>query len=137
MVKQSTLGILKNVGNKNFWKTALNMNPNVDSDGSMDFDEDKRQNDSYLDLPSFPCFYASLHDKCRISNTEPKYTKYSMPEVHNSKLKLCQTLLRVATLSETACYGLEVSDISHREYIIDEKKKKLVVKSNSNKCKKD
>ncbi|XP_043281636.1 neuroblastoma-amplified sequence-like [Venturia canescens] len=113
MVKQSTLGILKNVGNKNFWKTALNMNANVDSDGSIDFDEDKRHNDSLADAPSFPCFYASLHDKFRLSNTEPKYTKYSMPEIHNSKLKLCQTLLRVATLSETASYGFEVSDISH------------------------
>lgn len=113
IVKQSTLGILKNVSNKSFWKTALNMNSNADSDGSIDIEDDTARRESRSDLPSFPSFYESLHDRCRVSDIDPKYTKYSMPEARNTRLKLCQTLLRVATLSETACYGLEVSDISH------------------------
>ena len=115
MVKQSTIGVLKNVSKTGFWKAALNMNANGDTESLLEIDDDDRQKQPRDDVQSFPCFYEALHDQCRIGNTGTKYTKYSTLEVANSKLKLCQILLRVATLSETACYGLEVSDVGHCE----------------------
>ncbi|XP_057318854.1 NBAS subunit of NRZ tethering complex-like [Microplitis mediator] len=112
LVKQSTLGILQNVGAQGFWKTALNFNRTKDEDNylaeSNTDNEDKRD-----EIQSFPAFYASLYDKCTLSRWDTRYERYSMPDIDNSKLKMCQTLLRITTLSETASYGLEVSDINH------------------------
>jgi hypothetical protein len=66
-------------------------------------------------LQKFPCFYETLHENCGISNLDTKYSKYSQVDI-NTKLKLCQTLLRISLLSETASYGVEVSNVNHCTY---------------------
>lgn len=111
LVKNSTFGILRNAGNKDFWKTALSFNLTGGNENIIPKDEvEEIVNDN---IQSFPCFYKSLHKNAKLSKFDTKYTKYSDDNEFNTRLKLCQTLLRVSLLSETACYGLEVSDVNH------------------------
>ncbi|XP_043477356.1 neuroblastoma-amplified sequence-like [Leptopilina heterotoma] len=111
LVKNSTFGILRNAGNKDFWKTALSFNLTGGNENIISKDEvEEIVNDN---IQSFPCFYQSLHKNSKFSKFDTKYTKYSDDNEFNTRLKLCQTLLRVSLLSETACYGLEVSDVNH------------------------
>ena len=114
LVKQSTYGILRNAGHKDFWKIALNFNLTRGTEAYTRKDEVEEIVDE--NLQSFPCFYQSLHKVAKISKFDTKYTQYSDDNEYNTRLKLCQTLLRVSMLSETACYGLEVSDVNHCKY---------------------
>lgn len=107
LVKRSTFGLISSVRATKFWPIANSKN-NEDTQESFNVNPDAQ---------GFPCFYESLHDKCRISPFDTRYSKYSMPENFNKRLQLCQSLIRIATLSETTCYGSEVSDIDHCEYI--------------------
>ncbi|XP_034935335.1 neuroblastoma-amplified sequence-like [Chelonus insularis] len=112
LVKQSTLEILKNVSSHSFWKTATNINTKNNQESSID----NTNNSEVLkrdEVQSFPFFYISLHKNCNTSRFDTKYNDYSMPDINNIKLKICQTLLRINALSETASYGLNVSDINH------------------------
>lgn len=113
-MKQSTYGILRNAGNKDFWKTALNFKFTRGSETYITKDEVEEIIDE--NIQSFHCFYQSLHKVAKISKFDTKYTQYSDENEYNTRLKLCQTLLRVSMLSETACYGLEVSDVNHCKY---------------------
>ncbi|CAD6224651.1 GSCOCG00005485001-RA-CDS [Cotesia congregata] len=112
LVKNSTLGILQNVGAQGFWKTALSFSRTQDEDSYL-AESNSDNNDKRDEIQSFPAFYASLFDQCTLSRWDSRYERYSMPDIDNTKLKMCQTLLRITKLSETASYGLEVSDISH------------------------
>ncbi|XP_063995592.1 NBAS subunit of NRZ tethering complex-like [Diachasmimorpha longicaudata] len=108
-----SLGILKSVSNQGFWRSALNMNSKNVFEDTYDVDEDATLEKYRGILQSFPFFYQSLHENCLVSRIDTRYSKYSPPDVDNTKLKMCQTLVRVALLSETASYGLEISDIRH------------------------
>lgn len=111
LVKESTFGILRNARNKDFWKTALSFNLTRETENIVPKDEvEEIVTDN---VQSFPCFYQSVHKNAKLSKFDTKYTKYSDDNEFNTRLKLCQTLLRVSLLSETACYGLEVSDVNH------------------------
>ncbi|XP_012278109.1 neuroblastoma-amplified sequence isoform X2 [Orussus abietinus] len=111
-VKESTFGVIKNVSNRQFWKSAIR---------SYLTESTNTYNDSEDDIPimeteklqSFPAFYESLHKCCAVSNLDVQYTKYSMQDINSTKLKLCQILLRITALTETASYGSETSDINH------------------------
>ncbi|XP_011497218.1 PREDICTED: neuroblastoma-amplified sequence-like [Ceratosolen solmsi marchali] len=111
IVKQSTFDLIKNAGNKNFWKSKLNFTfmdnfqKNVAEDEIIEMERENQ-------LQKFPCFYETLHENCGISNLDTKYSKYFKND-DNSKLKLCQILLRISLLSETASYGTEISNINH------------------------
>ena len=114
IVKQSTFDLLRNAGNRDFWKSKLNFNF-TDNTEKIDLENeiiDKRRQEI---LQKFFSFYETSHEICGISNLNTKYSKYSQDE-NNIKLKLCQTLLRISLLSETASYGLEVSDVNHCMY---------------------
>lgn len=117
LVKKSTYSLLKNVGNKSFWKNTLNLNFVGDSRPESAPGEDEILTlDVLAKSPqSFSCFYESLHDDCSVSNLDTNYSKYSLPDVKQSKFKLCQNLVRVALLGECASYGVEVSSIDHCE----------------------
>ncbi|XP_015606385.1 neuroblastoma-amplified sequence [Cephus cinctus] len=113
LVTRSTFNIMKNVGNKDFWKTTLNLGFMSSPDNTVHDRHEIWESERDRIAQSFPCFYESLHEGCKISNFDADYTKYSLQKIENVKLKLCQTLLRVAVLTESACYGLEASDINH------------------------
>ncbi|XP_015111242.1 neuroblastoma-amplified sequence [Diachasma alloeum] len=108
-----SLGILRSVSNQGFWRAALNINRKNVFEDTYDVDEDATLEKYRGILQSFPFFYQSLHENCLVSRIDTRYSKYSQPDVDNTKLKMCQTLVRVALLSETASYGLEISDIRH------------------------
>ncbi|XP_034172180.2 NBAS subunit of NRZ tethering complex isoform X2 [Osmia lignaria lignaria] len=112
IMKDSTFGLIKNISDPNFWKSRLKFNFTNNQGNDTEHDNTERhENDD--DVQSFPCFYERLHEKCKVSNLDSKYTSYSMPDLENTKLKCCRAFLRVAMLSESSCYGLEVSDINH------------------------
>ncbi|KAK0162101.1 hypothetical protein PV327_008465 [Microctonus hyperodae] len=115
IVKNSTIEILKNVSNQNFWKMALNINSRNIQDTSIDNENDNEQEESHDEVQSFPFFYQLLHSNSNInvSRVDTKYDRYSMPDINNTSLKICQTLLRITLLTETSSYGSEVSDINH------------------------
>ncbi|KAF7993079.1 hypothetical protein HCN44_005860 [Aphidius gifuensis] len=111
--KNSTIGIFKNVSNHNFWIKKLNLNTNNIWENSYEVEDNVSQEKLRGNVQSFPYFYQSIYDNCLTSRIDTKYTKYSMPDIDNTKLKICQTLLRVTILNETACYGYEINDIDH------------------------
>lgn len=114
-MKDSTFGLIKNISDTNFWKSRLKFNFTNNQGNDIEHDSTERhENDD--DVQSFPCFYECLHEKCKVSNLDSKYTTYSMPDLENTKLKCCRAFLRIAMLSESSCYGLEVSDINHCKY---------------------
>ncbi|KAK0092818.1 hypothetical protein PV326_000527 [Microctonus aethiopoides] len=115
IVKNSTIEILKNVSNQSFWKKALNINSRNVQDISIDNENDNEQEENHDEVQSFPFFYQSLHSNSNIniSRVDTKYDRYSMPDINNTSLKICQTLLRITLLTETSSYGSEVSDINH------------------------
>ncbi|EZA57952.1 Neuroblastoma-amplified sequence [Ooceraea biroi] len=84
IMKQSTFGLIRNIGNTNFWKSRLRFN-----------------------------FTNNLNAEAQQDANETRYNKYSMPDVQNTRLKCCRALLRITILGESSCYGLEVSDINH------------------------
>ncbi|KAK2578040.1 hypothetical protein KPH14_008457 [Odynerus spinipes] len=84
IMKESTYGLIKNIGNTNFWKSSLKFS-----------------------------FSNSLQRETQSENEDNKHENYSMPEVQNTKLKLCRALLRISLLNEASCYGYEVNDINH------------------------
>lgn len=116
IMKKSTFRLIKNISDTNFWKSRLRFNfaNDLDADEQYEDAEEQKENANEDDnRQSFPCYYESLHGTCKISANEPRYNKYSMPDVQNTKLKCCRALLRITMLSESSCYGLEVSDIDH------------------------
>lgn len=125
IVKESTFGLIKNISDTNFWKSRLkfsftnNLNTQHETEGE--------QGEEDADLQSFPCYYESLHEMCRISTNETRYNKYSTTDIQNIRLKCCRALLRITILSESSCYGLEVSDINHCKYCVN---KNLIVMGN-------
>ncbi|KAJ8683328.1 hypothetical protein QAD02_019120 [Eretmocerus hayati] len=111
IVKQSTFDLLKSAGSTDFWRSKLNfISANVPEEvvANDQFIEKKRSN---LSL-KYPCFYETSHPDCGVGNLDTKYARYSQNDC-NPKLRLCQTLLRISLLSETASYGAEISDINH------------------------
>lgn len=118
MVKESTFGLIKNISDTSFWKSRLNFNFTNNLENNMQYETEEEQNMKNANLQTFPCFYESLHEMCKTSTTETKYNKYSMVDIQNTKLKCCRALLRISLLSESSCYGLEVSDINHCKYHI-------------------
>lgn len=118
IVKESTFGLIKNISDTNFWKSRLNFNFTNNLENNMQYETENEQNTGNANLQTFPCFYESLHEMCKTSITETQYNKYSMVDIQNTKLKCCRALLRITMLSESSCYGLEVSDINHCKYHI-------------------
>ncbi|XP_043256899.1 neuroblastoma-amplified sequence-like [Colletes gigas] len=111
MMKESTFGLIKSIRDTNFWKSRLKLNFTNSQDSDAEYiNENQRDNG---DVQSFPCFYECLHKNYKLSDLDTKYTNYSMLDIQNTKLKCCQTFLRIAMLSESSCCGLEVSDINH------------------------
>lgn len=115
IMKESTFSLIRNISNTNFWKSRLNLNFKNDVETNESEVEQNKEDDS---LQSFPCYYESLHELCRISANETRYNKYSMTDIENTKLKCCRALLRITILSESSCYGLEISDINHCKYYV-------------------
>ena len=115
-MKQSTFGLIKNISDTNFWKSRLRFNFTNDLENNMQHEPEGEQNEANANLQSFPCFYESLHEMCKTSTIETRYNKYSMVDIQDTKLKCCRALLRITILSESSCYGLEVSDINHCKY---------------------
>lgn len=111
-MKESTFGLIKNISDTNFWKSGLKLSFANSQSNDIQYDDSGRHEDED-DVQSFPCFYECVHKKCRLSDLDTKYVNYSIPDVQNTKLKCCRAFLRIAMLSETSCYGLEVSDINH------------------------
>jgi len=116
IMKESTFGLIKNISDTNFWKSRLKFNFTNNLNTPHETEEESEED---ADLQSFPCYYESLHEMCRISANEIRYDKYSMTDIQNTRLKCCRALLRITILSESSCYGLEVSDINHCKYYID------------------
>ncbi|KYM76506.1 Neuroblastoma-amplified sequence [Atta colombica] len=112
IMKESTFSLIRNISNTNFWKSRLNLNfkNELETNAQYEFEVENKKN---ISLQSFSCFYESLHELYRINVNEMSYNKYSMTNVENTKLKCCQALLRITILSESSCYGLEISDINH------------------------
>lgn len=114
-MKDTTFGLIKNISDTNFWKSRLKFNFANNQDDEIAHDnKDHRPDDD--DIQSFPCFYEDLHKNCRLSNLETKYANYATPDLDSVQLKCCRAFLRVAMLSESSCYGLEVSDVNHCKY---------------------
>lgn len=118
IVKNSTFGLIKNISDTNFWKSRLNFNFTNNLENNLQYEIEGEQNTENPNFQTFPCFYESLHEMCKISIIETRYNKYSMVDIQNTKLKCCRALLRITMLSESSCYGLEVSDINHCKYHI-------------------
>lgn len=118
IVKNSTFGLIKNISDTNFWKSRLNFNFTNNLENNLQYEIENEQNIENANLQAFPCFYESLHEMYKTSIIETRYNKYSMVNIHNTKLKCCRALLRITMLSESSCYGLEVSDINHCKYHI-------------------
>lgn len=116
IMKESTFSLIRNISNTNFWKSRLNLNFKNDLETRAQHESEVEQNEEDSNLQSFPCYYESLHKLCRISVNEIRYNKYSMTDIENTKLKCCRALLRITILSESSCYGLEISDINHCKY---------------------
>ncbi|XP_039307563.1 neuroblastoma-amplified sequence isoform X2 [Solenopsis invicta] len=113
IMKESTFNLIRNISNTNFWKSRLNLNFKNDLETNAEHESEMKQNEEDANLQSFPCYYESLHELCRISVNETRYNKYSMTDLENTKLKCCRALLRITILSESSSYGLEISDINH------------------------
>lgn len=120
IMKKSTFRLIKNISDTSFWKSRLRFNfaDNFEADEQYEDAEALNEDSEDADCQSFPRYYESLHGSCRISVNEARYNKYSMPEIQNTKLKCCRALLRITMLSESSCYGLEVSDIDHCKYCV-------------------
>lgn len=116
IMKESTFSLIRNISNTNFWKSRLNLNFKNDLETSAQHESEMEQKEEDINLQSFPCYYESLHERCRISVNETRYNKYSMTDIEDTKLKCCRALLRITILSESSCYGLETSDINHCKY---------------------
>ncbi|KAG7201140.1 hypothetical protein KM043_003931 [Ampulex compressa] len=112
IVKESTFDLIKNISDSGFWKQRLKFNLSG-SFGNEPHAENIESDTEPADIQSFPTFYESLHKEYRLSNLDTKYTLYSMPEIQNTKLKCCRAFLRITMLSESSCYGAEVSDVRH------------------------
>ncbi|CAK9831040.1 NBAS subunit of NRZ tethering complex [Anthophora retusa] len=111
-MKDSTFGLIKNISDRNFWTSRLKFNFSSNQDHAGEYDDrDNHEDDD--NVQSFPCFYADPQKRCRLSNFDSRYTNYSMPDLQNTRLKCCRAILRITMLSESSCYGLEVSDINH------------------------
>ncbi|KAL6266607.1 hypothetical protein P5V15_003452 [Pogonomyrmex californicus] len=113
IMKESTFSLIRNISNTTFWKSRLNLNFKNELETDIQHESDMENKKEDANLQSFPCYYESLHKLCRISVNETKYDKCFMTDIENTKLKCCRTLLRITMLSESACYGLEISDINH------------------------
>lgn len=116
IMKESTFSLIRNISNTNFWKSRLNLNFKNDLETNAEHESEGKQSEEDANLQSFPCYYKSLHGLCRISVNETRYNKYSMTDIENTKLKCCRALLRITILSESSCYGLEISNINHCKY---------------------
>lgn len=118
IMKKSTFRLIKNISDTSFWKSRLRFNFANDLEADEQYEDAEAQNEVSEDAnrQSFPRYYESLHGSCRISVNEARYNKYSMPDIQNTKLRCCRALLRITMLSESSCYGLEVSDIDHCKY---------------------
>ncbi|KZC12834.1 PREDICTED: neuroblastoma-amplified sequence-like [Dufourea novaeangliae] len=112
IMKKSTFGLIKNISDTNFWKSRLSLGFASDQVNDVEHN-DKESHEDDNDVQSFPCFYECLHERGRLSNLDTKYVSYSMPDIENTKLRCCRAFLRITMLSESSCYGLEVSDINH------------------------
>uniref|UniRef100_A0A0C9RYP9 Nbas_0 protein n=1 Tax=Fopius arisanus TaxID=64838 RepID=A0A0C9RYP9_9HYME len=116
-ILETSTGIVKNsaqIFNQSLGiiRSALRIKEDVFED-TYDVDEDATLERYRGVLQSFPFFYQTLHENCLVSRIDTRYSKYTRPNGDNTRLRMCQTLVRVALLSETACYGLEVSDVRH------------------------
>ncbi|XP_076658373.1 NBAS subunit of NRZ tethering complex isoform X1 [Halictus rubicundus] len=112
IMKTSTFSLIRNISDTSFWKSRLKLGFESGQDNDAEYNDQKSHED-HDDIQSLPCFYESLHERCRLSSLDTKYVNYSMPDIQNAKLKCCRAFLRIAMLSESSCYGLEVSDINH------------------------
>lgn len=117
IVKESTFGLIRNISNTNFWKSRLKFKlaDNSETD-ALQYEDGEKQNEEDADRQSFPYYYESLHEMCRISSNETRYDKYSMPDVQNKKLKYCRALLRITVLSESVCNGQLENNIDDCKY---------------------
>lgn len=113
-MKDSTLGLIKNISDTNFWKSRLKFNFLNNRNNDTVYENPIKADD----VQSFPCFYEDLHKNCKLSEFDTKYVNYSMPDLQNTQLQCCRALLRITMLNESSCYGLEVSDVNHCKYYI-------------------
>jgi len=118
IMKQSTFSLIRNIGDTSFWKSRLRFNFANNLETEVQHEPEEEQKEKNTELQSFPQFYKSLHETCGTSANDTQYNKYSMADIQNAKLKCCRALLRITILSESSCYGLEVSDINHCKYYV-------------------
>ncbi|KAK1127326.1 hypothetical protein K0M31_003870 [Melipona bicolor] len=109
IMKDSTLGLIKNISDTNFWKSRLKFNFLNNQNNDIGYENPIEADD----VQSFPCFYENLHKNCKLSKFDTKYVNYSMPDLQDTQLQCYRALLRITMLNESSCYGLEVSNISH------------------------
>nr|XP_033341499.1 neuroblastoma-amplified sequence-like isoform X1 [Megalopta genalis] len=112
IMKASTVSLIRNISDTSFWKSRLKLGLESSHSNVTEYN-DQENHENNDDVQSFPCFYECLHERSRLSNLDTKYINYSMPDVEITKLKCCRAFLRIAMLSESSCYGMEVSDINH------------------------
>ncbi|KAF7386326.1 hypothetical protein HZH68_013458 [Vespula germanica] len=112
IMKNSTYGLIKNIGNTDFWKSRLKFSFSNSLQKETQNENESNEHEN-TNIQSFSCFYETLHTNERTSNLDTKYVNYSMLEVQNTKLKLCRALLRISLLTEASCNGHEVNDINH------------------------
>ncbi|XP_069692436.1 NBAS subunit of NRZ tethering complex-like isoform X2 [Periplaneta americana] len=97
--KTITLGLVQNIGNKNFWKNTFSwMQRNRPITTSS-------ERDTSGNLQGFPAFYLSLVGECHVSSLNTQYDRFSPPNVTDPVLQLCQGLLRTILLEGTAAEG--------------------------------
>ncbi|KDR17610.1 Neuroblastoma-amplified sequence, partial [Zootermopsis nevadensis] len=99
ITKKATYGLLKNIGNNNFWKTSFSWMQRNMSD--VEITESNR----LITSQGFPAFYSSLAPECHMSSFCTKYDRFSEPDVSNPIVQLGQALLRTILLQGTASEG--------------------------------
>ncbi|XP_047117537.1 NBAS subunit of NRZ tethering complex-like isoform X2 [Schistocerca piceifrons] len=104
VIRKTTYQLLKNVGNKNFWKDALSWVQIGNYNVSSGIDDNQGEP---LSLQAVPQFYRSLFPECRAGVFDPQYDDFFLPDIAaiNPALELCRALLRITLLEGAAGDG--------------------------------
>ncbi|XP_068083289.1 NBAS subunit of NRZ tethering complex [Anabrus simplex] len=97
-LKKTTYNLIQNISDKDYWKTTFRWGWDVMTNSYTDEDE----KDETLSSPGFPEFYASLSPGCHASRLTTCYDRFANPDIKDNALKLCQAMLSILILEETA-----------------------------------